>query len=157
VPAHAPDPTTVGHGAGEGLTISLLPQPEARVEEVVHGNVAHRRHPTQHISILSTGVVGEEGVESWRFCVNFRALNVVTVKNKFPIPVVEELLGKLRRETFFSKLDWRLGYHHVLMHLADVEKTTFMTHEGSFEFLVMPFSLTNVSATFQPLMKDVLC
>ncbi|GJV72837.1 retrotransposon protein, putative, unclassified [Tanacetum coccineum] len=135
----------------------------------------YRHHPTQKDAIegtiqelLATGVIRSRNSlfaspivmvkkkdNTWRMCVDYKQLNKQTIKDKFPIPIIEELIDKLHGSQVFTKLNLRSGYHQIRMYDDDVAKTAFKTHHGHYEFLVMPFGLTNAPSTFQALMNEV--
>ena len=88
-------------------------------------------------------------------CVDYRQLNKMTVKNKYPLPMIDDLFDQLKGASVFSKIDLRYGYHQLRIKNADLNKMTFRMRYGHYEFLVMPFGLTNAIVAFMDLMNRV--
>ena len=106
-----------------------------------------------HIKLISSPcessiILVQKKDGTWRICIDYQVLNKLTVQNRYPIPQIDDLLDELKGARYFSKIDLKSSYHQVLIEPSDVWKTTFKSNEAFFEWLVMPFKLTNAPATF---------
>ena len=100
-------------------------------------------------------LVAKKKGKTLRLCVYYRQLNRVTIKNRYPLPWINDLFDQLRGVRVYSKIDLHTGYHQLRVRETDIPKTTFRTRYGHFEFTVMPFGLTNALAAFMDLMHRI--
>ncbi|CAN6301690.1 unnamed protein product, partial [Urochloa humidicola] len=164
------EPTGLPPSRAKNHTIPLMPgtQPfrlhpyrytpaqKTEIEEQVSNLLRNHMIQESNSPFASPLLLVKKKTGEWRLCVDFRRLNAYTIKNKFPLPIIEELFEELFGAKWFTTLDLRSGFHQILLAPEDRYKTAFQTHFGHFEYKVMPYGLTGAPATFQAIMNHIL-
>jgi hypothetical protein len=125
---------------------------ENQVQEMLNaGLIQHSSSPfSSHVLLI------KKKDSSYRFCIDYRHLNAITIKGQYPVPIIEEFLDELKGASWFSSMDLCAGFHQIPMHPNDCFKTAFQTHHGHYKFRVMSFGLTGTPRTFQKAMNSTL-
>lgn len=125
---------------------------ENQIKEMLRNGLIQKSNSPFSSSVLLV----KKKDNSWRFCVDYRHLNAITLKSKYPVPIIDEFLDELSKASWFTSLDLRAGFHQIRLKPGEEYKTAFQTHIGHFEFRVMAFGLTGPPGTFQGAMNSTL-
>lgn len=124
--------------------LAIKDEIERQISEMLQSGIVQPSQSPFSSSVLL--VKKKDG--SYQFCIDFRHLNAITVKAKYPVPIIEELLDELHRASWFTGLDITIGYHQICLKQGEEPKTAFQTHTGQYEFRVMAFGLNGAPTTF---------
>ncbi|KAI3794647.1 hypothetical protein L1987_37280 [Smallanthus sonchifolius] len=133
------------------LALSEMQELASQLQELFDKGFIHPSHSPWGAPVLFV----KKKVGSFRMCIDYRELNKLTIKNRYPLPRIDDLFDQLQGSIYFSKIDLRSGYHQLRVQEEDIPKTAFRTRYGYYEFMVMPFGLTNAPAVFMYLMNRV--